>query len=295
MNQFEPRQRPSDAEFDAMIASTRTSLIATLRSSTSPWWRRSTGIALGVTLLAGGGTATALALTDDSPAEAGPRTGRTTIELGKPEPTDKYVNVTFTWRCNPGANYTLIEGGWGHFYEFCEDRDDRGKPERRANYVYTIGRDILLDGGSLTLVLKSTLTEPYEITAAYGARPILPAPGVEGTTPEELKEPYGQPPAYDTNEYGLTVGNPTIDTAPDDWPDLMPVELNGQPGYLRTDDPGYEPGLQLPDVERLKAIDEARRKAGLIKQHGKRTDYYRFVYAADGKTILGKLYVGTSS
>lgn len=286
------RQRPADEEFDAMIASSRASLLSTVRSTRSPWWRRTSGVVLGAVVLAGGATATGLAIADNQPDRAELRTGTTVLKLGVPKPGDKYVNVTFTWRCNPGGHFALQQAPGSSLIEGdCDEMNDRGERKRTDMEVWTLGGGVLRARGDLTLTLKSNLREPYEFEAAYGARPIFSGPGVEGGS--DVQRAFGDPPKYRVNEYGLTVGVPKIDTATKDYPDLIPVLLNGREGYFRGDDPGYGGRDEFTNPDDYRKLWEEHRKAGLIKHRGKWIDTYRFVYAADGKTVLGKLVSGS--
>jgi hypothetical protein len=95
-------------------------------------------------------------------------------------------------------------------------------------------------------------------------------------------------PDYPVNEYGLTVGTRNTRTPEADWPDLVPVTFHGKEAYfIKSDMVNQMAGNPEEAVRQMKE----RRKLGLDVD-GK---IYQFVYAADGKTRLGKVYVGSYS
>lgn len=286
------QDRPSDAEFDQMIAHSYEELHKSIRDASRPWWRRMSRFTVITSIViaggvAGGAYAATQALFPPPPEViAG---GSTVIHLDKPASGDKWLNVAMAYTCKPGERFTLKSGDNVIFDEDCDamyyNTDEElpdGRAPRGVSKSVPIGE---VEGRTLTM--DSTLSRDYRVEATFGPieemQPlVLPGRGDDG------KVGWAKPD-YEVNEYGLTVGVPRINTPEDQWPDLYPVLFEGREAYFL----GKEINEPIPlSPERRREQHEERLRLGLIDEKG---NTYQRVYAADGKTVLGKKWTGTVS
>lgn len=280
------RQRPSELDIDAWVAQARPHVVA--RATSRRWWRRLSRptVALGVAgMVAAGGIAYA-AVERTRPSEPLPeiRRGSSVVEIGRPGPGDKWLNVSVTYRCKKGERILVRDETHELMSGDClEDSTEVGvtsrgvSGSRRADEIH---------GTQLTVT--TDISREYRVDATWGPRAsmpmarAMPSVGPDGTANWDV-------PTYPVNEYGLTVGNRvTVNTPESAWPDLMPTTYKGHEAYFRTKDSlGQMAGTP----------EEAVREMRERKQQGLNVDgkLYQFVYAADGRTRLGKKYVGSTS
>lgn len=281
------RERPGDAAFDEMVARAKVAAMSGV-ASRQRWWRRLSRptMALGVAgVVAAGGIAYAAV---DRPAPEPPETykGPSVIEIGSPGPGDKWLNISVSYRCEPGESLAVRDDRSTFLSYDCEGESTSSSPGLEGVGGRGVADSIPVDEVHGTrLVVTSDLSNNYLVTATWGPRAQIE---MQGTLPED--GPDGEPdwamPAYEVNEYGLTVGAPTVRTPESAWPDLYPVEFKGEEAYfIKADMVGNIPGT----LEEGKRQTAERRRLGL-EVNGKS---YQFVYAADGKTKLGKKFVGT--
>lgn len=213
--------------------------------------------------------------------------GSSVVEIGNPGRTDKWLNVSVTYRCVKGEKFVLRDDVKELLSATC-DRTDQSTVEGGGT-----------DGGGLMksfrlreirgsrLVMTSNLTQNYVVSAVWGERALL-----NGIDPLPADGPDGKPgwkfPNYEVNEYGLTVGPIYADSPQEAWPDLWPVSYKGEDAYFLTSEMRDPIGGTSAEQRKL---DRERKRLGLDVD-GKT---YQFVYAADGKTRLGKKYTGSYS
>lgn len=271
----ELRERPSDAEIDAWVANVRGPVLA--HAVPRRWWKVKRSLVVGsvVGAVAAGGLAYA-AVERTRTAEP-PTTvkGDSVVEIGRPGPDDKWLNVSVSFRCEKGERISVSAGSNELMESGCPKNGTVTYGERGM-----IGSRPVSEIRETELVVRSNLTHHYAIEASFGPRAVTVGPG---RLPPE--GPDGKPkwdiPTYPVNEYGLTVGSRiTINTPDSAWPDLMPTTYKGQEGYFRTADNQGWAGTS----EEVTRQRRERREQGL--EVGKKR--YAWVYAADGKTRLGK-------
>lgn len=302
--------RPSEADFDDMVAHTHTTMRRAMRSESLPWWRKLSRLttvvgALVATGAVAGGAYAATQLFTPSPPPA-VHTGSTVVKLDTPAPDDKWLNVQMAYTCKPGERFTLRDGDRVIFDENCDANhystdesmagsgtssdsaasSDQGAANGRAQRGISKSIPIAEVNGA-KLVLDSTLSRDYRIVAVFSptaemTRLVLPGRKPDGQTDWAT-------PDYTINEYGLTVGQPKINTPEDQWPDLYPITFQGREAFLLGAD--MMGRLAMTPEQAIKEKDR-RRREGLIDDKG---NLYNKVYAADGKTVLGKLLTGTTS
>lgn len=303
------RDRPSDAEFDDMVTRGHTKIRQALRLESRPWWRRlsrltTVSVVVVAAGVAAGGAYAATQLLTPSPPPV--FTGNTVVKLDAPAPGDKWLNVQIAYSCRPGEHFTLKYGEQTIFDEDCDagyystDESMSGTPpgsdpggmrpkaagpgrgERGISKSLPMG-----DVHGRKLTMDSTLTNNYRIDATFGPTAtlkqlVLPGQRADGSIDWAT-------PDYKVNKYGLTVGVPKINTPEDQWPDLYPVNFQGREAYFLSKDMN-QPELTNPAEAR--ANTDRQRREGLIDDKG---NMYTRVYAADGKTVLGKIKTGTVS
>ncbi|MBC9225056.1 hypothetical protein GL325_01840 [Aeromicrobium sp. 636] len=300
--------RPSEAEFDDMVARMHATIRRAMRVESVPWWRRVSRLTTVLSALvatgavAGGAYAATHLFTPPPPPEV--LTGSTVIELDAPAPEDKWLNVQMAYTCKPGERFTLQDGERVIFDEDCDaeyyntDESMSGSPSdvaatadpgagkgRAQRGIFKSIPVAEVDGAEL--VLDSTLSREYRLVAVFSPTAamtplVLPGRRADGQTDWAT-------PDYTVNQYGLTVGHPRINTPEDQWPDLIPTTFKGREAYLLGDDVmtarAMNPDQAENDTDRL-------RREGLIDDEG---NLYKKVYAADGTTMLGRLLVGSVS
>lgn len=308
MDNSQTRPWPSDAEFDQMIAGVQLKIQQTLRSETSPWWKKWSRLTTAAFIVvcaggvAGGAYAANQLLTSTPPSVF---TGNTVVKLDAPAPGDKWLNVQVAYTCRPGERFTLKNGEQTIFDEDCDanhySTDESivvepsrsggvppDRPARQGRAQRGMFKGLPIDdvqGNSL--MMTSTLTRDYRIVATFGPTVamkhlVLPGRRADGAVDWAT-------PDYTVNEYGLTVGAPKINTPEDQWPDLYPMTFRGREAYFL----GEDMRSQIPmDPSEAKAYKQERRREGLTDDKG---NVYAKVYAADGKTVLGKKLVGRTS
>lgn len=287
MNQ--QRVRPSDAEIAAMVARVRPEVLH--NASSGRWrsrWSRPAIVASFVSAVAVGGVAyAAVERATDEPPET--HTGDSVLVIGEPGAKDKWLNISLTYRCRAGESYVLRDDTAKVMSGDCgrETELDRIDPTEGGVRSRGVRKSVPVDEVHGTeLRFESDLSSRYRLTATWGPRALmepadtLPADGADG-------KPAWDIPDYEVNEYGLTVGAPRINTPESAYPDLFPVRFEGREAYiLKKDMLGEDAGNPAEAVRQMKE----QRRLGLIDARG---NIYRFVYAADGKTRLGKMLVGT--
>lgn len=275
------RERPSDAELDAWVAQARGPVLA--HAVPRRWWKVKRSLVAGslVGVVAAGGLAYA-AVERTRTAEP-PTTvkGDSVIEIGRPAPGDKWLNLSVVFRCEKGERISISAGSKELMESGCPKNGTVTYGERGMS-----GSKPASEIRASELMVHTSLTHHYAIEASFGPRPVTVGPG---RLPPE--GPDGKPqwdiPSYPVNEYGLTVGTRiTINMPHSAWPDLMPTTYQGQVAYFRTAD----------DLAMAGTLEEARRQMREQKRMGLKRGHkiYKFVYAADGKTRLGKVFAGTS-
>lgn len=284
-------ERPSDAEFDQMVARSRDQLLKSIRGESRPWWRRMSRFTVIASIVVAGGVAGgAYAATQalfPSPPEviAG---GSTVVRLDEPAPGDKWLNVGIVYSCGSGESFTLRNGDDIIFDVDCDAMFPGEDPAIGAGGGRGIYDSIPVgDVHGRALTLDSNLSHDYRIEASFGPTEemqplVLPGRGADG-------EVDWAAPDYEVNEYGLTVGVPKANTPEDQWPDLYPVMFEGREAYFL----GEEMNGPMPmNLDEMKKRTDEQRREGLVDDKG---NVYRKVYAADGKTVLGKKWIGTVS
>lgn len=285
------RERPTDADLANVVAGSRVRVMSEV-SSRRAWWRRlsRSTIALGVvgTVAAGGIAYAAVERTADQPPET--HTGPSVVEIGTPGPGDKWLNVSVVYRCRPGESFALRDATSELLSAECDRESDPEQVDPVKGGVRSHGIRKSVRAGQVhgtTLRVVGDLSSNYRITASWGPRAVMEPAEVLPPTGSDGK-PEWDIPDYTVNEYGLTVGRPTINTPESAYPDLFPVTFKGNEAYiLKRDMLGEDAGNPKEALRQMKE----RRRMGL-DVHGR---IYQFVYAADGKTRLGKMYVGSYS
>lgn len=281
--------RPSDAEFDQMIAHSYNQLHQSIRLDARPWWRKLSRFTVITSFVVAGGVAggayAATQVLFPAPPEviAG---GGTVVHLDEPARGDKWLNIGMKYNCRPGEHLRLKNGDAVIFAVDCDaegySADDATVVSRGVSDSIPIG-----EVRGRTLTLDSNLTRDFRIKATFGPikvvqQIVLPGRGGDGmvdwTTPD-----------YEVNKYGLTVGPMMVNVPEGQEPDLVPVDFEGGVGYLLT----KEMISDFPtDPDEIEAREDEQRRLGLLDDEG---NIYTRVYAADGKTVLGKILTGTSS
>ncbi|KAA1395416.1 hypothetical protein [Aeromicrobium ginsengisoli] len=279
----EQRLRPDDAEIAAMVAGVRPVVLR--HAASRRWWRRLSRPAVLASVagaVAVGGMAyAAVERTTGSAPET--HTGDSVLSIGKPGPKDNWLNVSVTYRCAPGESFELRDAKKEIFSRDCGTESSSEGDDGRRGMLKSIPVD---EVNGTRLVMTSDFSHDYRLTATFGPRAamaqanVLPPTGPDG-------KPAWDIPDYTVNEYGLTVGAPRVSTPESAYPDLYPVQFEGREAYiLKKDMLGEVAGNPTEAVRQMKE----RRRLGLIDAKG---NVYQFVYAADGKTRLGKVLIGT--
>lgn len=275
------RERPSEAEIAEWVAVVRPRVLA--RAGRGGWLRRLrpplvAGAVVGA--VAAGGLAYAAVEHTRAPGPAPEiRHGSSVVEIGRPAAGDRWLNLSMTYRCREGERFSLRDGRHELMAGRCRDGDGRDVTSR--GIAKSVPSDEIR-GARLSVV--SDLSREYRVDAAWGPRrsmPIaqaMPSVGPDGVAAWDL-------PRYPVNEYGLTVGDTyTINTPESARPDLLRTTYRGRVAYFKTSEDTAMVGSPEEAVRQM----QERRALGL-DVHGR---LYRFVYAADGTTRLGKVHVG---
>ena len=273
------RERPTHAEIDAWVAGARGPVLR--HAVPRRWWRVRRSLVAGavVGVVAAGGIA--YAAVERTRTVEPPKTvkGNSVIEIGTPAPGDKWLNISVWFRCEKGERISISAGANELMESGCPKNGTVSYGDRGMTGSKPVG-----EIHATQLVVRSTITHQFAIDASFGPRAVttvlhgLPPEDTDGTLQWDI-------PEYPVNEYGLTVGSRiTMNTPSSAWPDLMPVTFRGEQGYFRKiDSIGQEPGTP----EEARRQKQERREQGL--EVGKKR--YQWVYAADGKTRLGKMRV----
>lgn len=279
------RERPTDAEIGAWVADVRGPVL----SHAVPrrrWWRLSRPLVVGsvVGAVAAGGIAYAAVERTRAGVVPEIRSGNSVVEIGKPAVGDRFLNLSMTYRCRKGekisvrdATHELMSGGCS------ADTGEAGLVSRGLSGSRPVEE---IHGTKLTVT--SDISREYRVDATWGPRasmPVaqaLPEIGPDGRATWDV-------PRYRVNEFGLTVGNRmTMNTPESAWPDLIPTTYRGEQAYFRKQDMlGEMAGNPEEAVRQMRE----RREQGLDIDG----ELYQFVYAADGRTRLGKVHVGSVS
>jgi hypothetical protein len=275
------RERPSETEIESWVAAVRPHVVA--RAGRRGWLRRLrpplvAGAVVGAVAV-GGLAYAAVERTRGPGAVPEIRHGASVVEIGAPAAGDRWLNLSMTYRCREGERFSVRDDRHELVAGRCEDSDGRGVTSRG------ISRSVPADevrGTRLSVV--SDLSREYRVDATWGPRrsmpraQAMPSVGPDGVAAWDL-------PRYRVNQYGLTVGDSyTINTPESARPDLLRTTYRGRVAYFRTSEEMAMPGSPEEAVRQT----EERRALGLDVD-GR---LYRFVYAADGKTRLGKVHVG---
>ena len=275
------RERPSDTEVATWVVDARSPVLA--HAHARGWWRRlSRPLVVGsfVGAVAAGGIAYA-AVERTRTAEAPPVfTGDTTVEIGAPGPSDAWLNISVVFRCDKGDRISISDDVRQLMESGCPKNGTVTYGERGMFKSEPVSEVV-----GTRLRVKSTISRVYRIKARWGPRAqdgtvsALPPDGADGKPAFDL-------PTYPVNEYGLTVGDRiTINQPEEAYPDLQPTTYRGKVAYFRTADQSQMAGNPAEAVRMMKE----RERLGLHVD-GK---IYQFVYEADGKTVLDKVFVGT--
>jgi hypothetical protein len=300
------QDRPSEVDFDAMVTRVHATIRRTVRAESRPWWRRlsrltTVAVAVVATGAVAGGAYAATQLFTPSPPPA-VLTGDNVIKLDKPAPEDKWLNVQMVYTCKPGEHFTLRDGERVIFDQRCRS-ESRSHDESTADPKSAASPDSSVVSGRADrgialsipieevngrqLVLDSTLSRDYRIEAVFSPTAemkhlVLPGRRADGQTDWAT-------PDYTVNSFGLTVGQLNINTPEGQGPDLIPITFKGREAYILGED-WSKPWPMNP--EQAVKDQERQRREGLLDDKG---NIYSKVYAADGKTVLGKIHVGTTS
>jgi hypothetical protein len=275
------RERPSEAEIAAWVADARRPALA--HAVPRRWWRVRRSLVVGAVVGAVGAGGLAYAAVErarTSEAPEPPRTvkGDSVVQIGRPGPEDKWLNLSVWFRCEKGERISISSGGHEFMESGCPKNGTVSYGDRGMSGSKPIG-----EIRSTELVIRSTLSHQAAIEAAFGPRPVVPQ--FRGLPPEGPDSSLQWDlPTYPVNEYGLTVGSRiTINTPDSAWPDLIPTTYRGKIAYFRTADTQGLAGT----LEEARRQTRERREQGL--DVGKKR--YQWVYAADGRTRLGKIRV----
>src|SRR4051794_38671153 len=163
------RERPTDADLANLVARSRV-LVMSEVSSRRAWWRRlsRSTVALGVvgTVAAGGIAYAAVERTAEPPPET--HTGPSVVEIGKPGPGDKWLNVSVSFRCEPSESFVLRDAMSKIFSYNCHHESTSGDPGLGGRGVMKsvpVG-----DVHGMRLVMTSDLSSNYLVTATWGPR-----------------------------------------------------------------------------------------------------------------------------
>lgn len=273
------RERPSEAQVDAWVAAARPVVLE--NAARRHWWRRlsrPTVVLSVVGAVAAGGIAYSAVERTRTGAAPELFTGDSVLEIGAPGPDDKWLNISVRFRCERGERISIRAGAQELMESGCPKNGTDSYGSRGMS-----GSEPRADIHVTKLIVKSTISHDYRITAEWGPRAVsqrmmaLPPVGADG-------QPQWKIPTYRVNEYGLTVGDHFYMDQPEEtYPDLLPTRFKGRVAYFRMKD-------SLQDANTLEEIERQareRREQGL-DVGGKR---YRWVYAADGETRLGKVRV----
>lgn len=210
-------------------------------------------------------------------------TGDSVIEIGRPAPGDKWLNLAISYRCKPGEGFDLRDGGRRVAWADCDlqsfpDEDDSTKLVPGPGGIQKsipVG-----DVRGTALVLENTLTDAVIVKAEF-------APTSAMSSPEQLPAngPDGKPewviPTYPVNKFGLTVGNIRVDVPESAYPDLIPFELDGREVYglkrsFILQLPGRPGEFSREEVDRARGVREDEQGHLQLK-----------AYEADGKSFAG--------
>ena len=280
------RERPSEAGIDAWVAAVRPHVMAHV--GVRRWWRRLArpSVALGVAgMVAAGGIAYAAV---EQTRTGGPlpeiRSGSSVVEIGEPGPGDRFLNISVTYRCKKGETISVRDDTHELMSGHC--REDTGEAGLVSRGVSGSRPADEIHGTRLAVV--SDISREYRVDATWGPRqsmPLaqaLPEVGPDGTATWDA-------PRYPVNTYGLTVGDGiSVNTPESAWPDLIRTTYEGKVAYFRKQDMRGE--VAGTPEEAVRQMQE--RKDRGLDVDGK---LYQFVYAADGRTRLGKVLVGSHS
>lgn len=276
------RVRPSDAEIDAWVAGARGRVLA--HATPRRWWRRSLLVGSVVGAVAAGGLAYAAVERTRTPEPPTTVKGDSVIEIGRPAPGDKWLNLSISYRCKPGEGFDLRDEGRRVAWADCDLQSfpDEKDPTKLIPGPGGIQKSIPIDKVRGTkLILESTLTDAAIVKAEFGSTSAMSGP--ELLPPNG---PDGKPawviPTYPVNEYGLTVGNIRMNVPESAYPDLIPFELDGREVYVLKRTFIIELPSHPDETFSSERIDRAR---GIRRdaQGGERFA----AYEADGKTFAG--------
>jgi hypothetical protein len=273
------RERPTDGEIGAWVADARGPVLA--HAVPRRWWRVRRSLVAGavVGVVAAGGIAYAAVERTRTPEPPATVTGDSVIEIGRPAPGDKWLNISVWFRCEKGERISISVGANELMESGCPKNGTVSYGDRGMTSSKPVG-----DIHGTQLVVRSTITHRFAIDASFGPRPVPTV--LHGLPPESADgELQWDIPEYPVNEHGLTVGSRiTMNTPSSAWPDLIPVNFRGREGYFRKIDLlAQEPGTP----EEARRQKQERREQGL--EVGKKR--YQWVYAADGKTRLGRMRI----
>jgi hypothetical protein len=277
------RERPSDMEIGEWVAAVRPRVLA--RVGSGGWLRRLrpplvAGAVVGA--VAVGGLAYAAVERTRAPGPAPEiRHGSSVVEIGRPAAGDRWLNLSITYRCRAGERFAVRDDRHELVAGRCKDDDGRGLTSR--GIAKSVPAD---DVRGTRLSVVSDLSREYRVDATWGPRrsmpmaQAMPSVGPDGVAAWDL-------PRYPVNEYGLTVGDSIkINTPESAWPDLLRTTYRGRVAYFKTSEEMAMPGSPEEAVRQMK-----QRRALGLDVDGRQ---YRFVYAADGTTRLGKIHIGDS-
>ena len=238
--------------------------------------------ALGIAGVAGAAYATVQAVGGEPTVHQ----GNSTLGIGTPSSGDKWLNVGFAFRCSTGETFTLRDGKAEIMSGSCDDYSPGdGSQDADLRGIYkSVPADSI---SSSTLRLTTDFDQDYRIEASYGPSAQMRQLVLPGRNAAGLVQ--WTPADYKVNEYGLTVGTPNANTPENQYPDLVPRSFEGREAY----ELGRDVNRALPTnpEEAVKYMNRLRDQ-GITDEKG---NIYRRLYAADGKTLIGKVNVGTYS
>lgn len=306
------RTPPDDATFATALAETRGTVLRAARRRPA---RRFLPFVAGAVVAAGvGGGAVAIIRTDVVPETP---VGDSIVRIGSPAPGDRWLNLSVAFSCVGGGRLRVLDGSTELVAidcdrDFAEDTDEETSapddggnghspsgagdgshppqavraPSRATNRGMSKAVPVT-DVTSDRLVVESTLDRRYLVQAVFSPTSQtalswgVPTDGPDGT-------PDWQTPSWPVNEHGLTVGMPSVGAPPGVVPDLVPTWFEGRRAYFRGSD--YL-GTVVLDLDEAREQVRRDREEGLLDDDG---TIYRWVYAADGRTRLGKVVTGSS-
>lgn len=278
------RERPSDVEIDAWVANVRGPVLA--HAVPRRWWKVKRTLVVGsvVGAVAAGGLAYAAVERTRTAEPPITVTGDSVVEIGKPAPGDKWLNVSVSYRCKPGEGFDLRDEGRRLVWANCDLQSfpDENDPTKIVPGPGGIQKSIPIeDVRGTDLVLKSTLTDAAIVKAEFA--PTSAMSGPEAVPPSGADgKPAWVMPTYPVNEFGLTVGSIRMEVPESAYPDLIPFKLEGREVYVlkRT----YILKLPMGRGEPI-SREEIDRSRGIRRDAQGREQFE--AYEADGKTFAG--------